>query len=94
MLERYSHIRSEAKQAAIQALEHGSIEPILQTTGHKIGHTGATDQGDAPANSLQTNGGPARIRTLDQRIMRQVQSYTINIPALLLSPSDAASENL
>src|SRR5215469_8390014 len=42
MLERYSHIRSEAKQAAIQALEHPSIEPILQATGHKIGHSDAS----------------------------------------------------
>jgi hypothetical protein len=39
MLERYSHIRSQAKQAAIQALEHGAVEPNLQATGHKIGHT-------------------------------------------------------
>jgi integrase len=37
MLERYSHIRSQAKQAAIQALEQGAIEPDLQATGHKIG---------------------------------------------------------
>jgi len=29
MLERYSHIRSQAKQAAIQALELGAIEPDL-----------------------------------------------------------------
>jgi integrase len=27
MLERYSHIRSQPKQAAIQALEQGAIEP-------------------------------------------------------------------
>jgi len=27
MLERYSHIRSQAKQAAIQALEQAAIEP-------------------------------------------------------------------
>jgi len=39
MLERYSHIRSAAKQAAIQALEQGAIEPILPTTGHRIGHS-------------------------------------------------------
>jgi integrase len=40
MLERYSHIRSQAKQAAIQALEEPYIEPILRETGHKNGHTG------------------------------------------------------
>jgi integrase len=39
MLERYSHIRSEAKQAAIQSLEQQPIEPNLEATGHKIGHT-------------------------------------------------------
>jgi len=39
MLERYSHIRSEAKQAAIHALEQPTIGPILQATGHKIGHS-------------------------------------------------------
>ena len=38
MLERYSHIRSEAKQAAILALDQTSIEPFLQAVGHKIGH--------------------------------------------------------
>ncbi len=39
MLERYSHIRSQAKQAAIQALEQPSIEPIFEVTGHKNGHS-------------------------------------------------------
>ncbi len=38
MLERYSHIRCEAKQAAIQSLEQQPIDPILEATGHKIGH--------------------------------------------------------
>ena len=39
MLERYRHIPSAAKQAAIQALEQGAIEPIFEATGHKIGHS-------------------------------------------------------
>ena len=39
MLERYSHIRSQAKQAAIQALEQAAIEPNLQAIGHRIGHS-------------------------------------------------------
>jgi integrase len=39
MLERDSHIRSQAKQAAIQALEEQEVQPIFQTTGHKIGHS-------------------------------------------------------
>ena len=69
MLERYSHIRSQAKQAAIEALEHSSIEPILQATGHKIGHTPASAGAVPEAKSLKTNSGPGRIRTYDQRIM-------------------------
>jgi integrase len=69
MLERYSHIRSEAKQAAIQALERQSIEPIFVEQGHGIGHSRAFVQNATPAKSLETNGGPGRIRTYDQRIM-------------------------
>jgi hypothetical protein len=61
MLERYSHIRSEAKQAAIEALEQKPIEPILRETGHKNGHSDATWDAHTQANSLRTNGGPARI---------------------------------
>jgi hypothetical protein len=94
MLERYSHIRSEAKQAAIQALERASTVPIFDATGHKTGHSAAPAEVDTSAKSLETNDGPARIRTLDQRIMRSAQSTSSNIPGLLLSPSDAASENL
>jgi integrase len=69
MLERYSHIRSEAKQAAIQALEQRSTVRIFDATGHKTGHSGAAAESDSSAKSLETNDGPARIRTLDQRIM-------------------------
>ncbi len=35
MLERYIHIRSQAKQAAIRAFGQPSIEPILQVTAEK-----------------------------------------------------------
>ena len=69
MLERYSHIRSQAKQAAIHALEQQAVELILQVTGHKIGHSEAKSNAGRKANSLKTNSGPARIRTWDQRIM-------------------------
>jgi integrase len=61
MLERYSHIRSQAKRAAIQALEQGAVEPNFQAAGHRIGHSGANTDGMANANSLKANGGPARI---------------------------------
>jgi integrase len=50
MLERYSHIRSQAKQAAIQALEQPLIEPILQATGHKTGHSAANGYENEQAN--------------------------------------------
>jgi len=69
MLERYSHIRSQAKEAAIHALEQPAIEPVLGETGHKNGHSGAAGDSAPTAKSLKTVGGPARIRTLDQRIM-------------------------
>lgn len=61
MLEQYSHIRSQAKQAAIRTLEEQSAEPILEETGHKSGHSDASANADAQPNSLKTNGGPARI---------------------------------
>jgi integrase len=61
MLEHYSHIRSQAKQAAIRTLEDQAIEPILQAAGHKNGHNPESGQSVLRANLLQTNGGPARI---------------------------------
>jgi hypothetical protein len=61
MLERYSHIRSEAKQAAIQALKQQPIVQILRETGHKNGHSDANADAHAQANSLKTSSGPARI---------------------------------
>jgi hypothetical protein len=76
MLERYSHIRSQAKQAAIKALERGAIEPNLQPTGHRIGHSDASMHGADQANSQKTNSGPGRIRTYDQRIMSSKKTET------------------
>jgi hypothetical protein len=38
-LEHYSHIRSQAKQAAIRCLEQQPSTPILEETGHKNGHS-------------------------------------------------------
>jgi integrase len=69
MLEHYSHIRSHAKQAAIRCLEGQPSTPVLEDTGHRIGHSPASEETPADANSLKTVGGPARIRTWDQRIM-------------------------
>ena len=61
MLERYSHIRSQAKQAAIRALEEHSNPPVLDETGHKNGHNSETTGKPESANSLEVNGGPSRI---------------------------------
>jgi hypothetical protein len=52
MLERYSHIRSQAKQAAIQALEQPSIEPVLGGTRHRNEPSDASAHSNAQANSL------------------------------------------
>jgi integrase len=69
MLEHYSHIRSEAKQAAIRCLEEQASTPVLGETGHRIGHSPASEKTPTEAISLETNGGPTRTRTWDQRIM-------------------------
>jgi hypothetical protein len=69
MLERYSHIRSQAKQAAIQALDEQAITPVLDERRYKIRYSRHDDEQMGEANSLETNGGPGRIRTYDQRIM-------------------------
>jgi integrase len=61
MLERYSHIRSEAKQSAIQALEEHALPPNLEAMGHKSGHSDGSRNGNEAAKSLKTFGGPARI---------------------------------
>ena len=84
MLERYSHIRRHAKDAAITALERVSVtveplvgfeehtiqnEPTPPPTGHNIGHSPDTHDREAEVKSLEKNGGPTRTRTWDQRIM-------------------------
>ena len=69
MLEHYSHIRSHAKQAAIRCLEEPVSVPVLEETGHKIGHNPETVREQDTAKSLKRLGGPGRIRTYDQRIM-------------------------
>jgi integrase len=52
MFERYSHIRSQAKQAAIRTLEDQAINPALGATGHKNGHSQASNGKTQDANSL------------------------------------------
>jgi hypothetical protein len=61
MLEHYSHIRSQAKQAAIRCLEEQASMSVLQEAGHKIGHNPETQSGQEEAKPLKRFGGPARI---------------------------------
>jgi hypothetical protein len=61
MLEHYSHTRSQAKQAAIRCLEEQASTPVLEETGHKIGHNSETISKQKDTKSLKTVGGPARI---------------------------------
>jgi integrase len=69
MLQHYSHIRSQAKQAAIRALEEQANETVLPEHGQRNGQSGGNTRREPEAKLLQTNGGPGRIRTYDQRIM-------------------------
>ncbi len=69
MLQHYSHIRSQAKQAAIRALDEQAIHPNLPEHRQRIRQSGEQGESDDKAKSLEINGGPARIRTWDQRIM-------------------------
>ena len=61
MLEHYSHIRSQAKQAAIRCLEEQASAPVLEEGGHKNGHNLNTTSEREDAKSLKAVGGPARI---------------------------------
>lgn len=61
MLEHYSHIRSNAKEAAIRCLEGQQSEPVLEEGGHKIGYSESSDDARVDAKSLKASGGPARI---------------------------------
>jgi integrase len=72
MLEHYSHIRSQAKQAAIRCLEEQAASPVLEEDGHRFGHKPETPSEQEEAKSLKTVGGPARIRTWDRRIMSRL----------------------
>jgi hypothetical protein len=70
MRKKFSLLRPKAALLPFRVHEQQVIEPILQATGHKIGRSDAKSEREAEANSLKINGGPARIRTWDQRIMR------------------------
>lgn len=78
MLQHYSHIRSQAKQAAIAALEQDAIQPVLNEHGQRIGQSGKNTDNIERSNSLKTNSGPGRIRTYDQRIMSPIRAVSVN----------------
>jgi len=61
MLEHYSHVRSQGKQAAIRCPQEQASTPVLDETGHKIGHNSETTSEQEDAKSLKTVGGAARI---------------------------------
>ena len=95
MLERYSHIRTQAKKAAIATLDQfgskAQNDSILGEIGHKNGHSQCAEaSGDSP-NSLETNGGPTRTRTWDQRIMSPALCQLSYGPVLYLQ--QVASES-
>ncbi len=69
MLEHYSHIRSEAKQAAIAALDEQLTVPVSEGTTYKNRYSGSGAEHAGEAKLLEAHGGPAWIRTRDQRIM-------------------------
>lgn len=50
MLERYSHIRAEAKLAAIQALENRAKQKELNATRHNSGRNASPSASNADAN--------------------------------------------
>jgi hypothetical protein len=69
MLQHYSHIHSQAKQAAIRALEAEAIEPDMSEHVQRNGQSDRQDGNPAVPNLQKTNGGPARILTWDEQIM-------------------------
>jgi len=69
MLQHYFHIRLQAKQAAIRALEAQGAAPVLPEQGRRTGQSMEQTGKATPPNPLKTQSGPAWIRTRDRRIM-------------------------
>lgn len=61
MLQRYSHIRSQAKEAAIGTLDEQGIQPDFPEHGQRTGQSGGRASEAVDANLLKENGGPGRI---------------------------------
>jgi hypothetical protein len=58
MLQHYSHIRFQAKQAAIRGLEEQAIEPVFPGHGQRIEQSGENTEVETNAKSLETKVGP------------------------------------
>ena len=70
VMEKYSHLRSKVKQSAIQTLDQQAIPaPNLGHESYVFAYVSRDSNGSVEGNSHKTNGGPAWIRTRDQRIM-------------------------
>ena len=57
------------KAASVRYRWHQPSAPVLEEMEHKNGHGSETPEEQSTAKSLETNGGPSRIRTWDQWIM-------------------------
>ena len=51
MMERYSHIRSQAKQAAIQTLNEHAIVPVLEERRYSLRYSSHSEEQTGEANS-------------------------------------------
>jgi hypothetical protein len=59
MIERYSHIRMEAKRKAVDALSGANFEPVVAQNWAQFFVSEKSDE----VNSLKTDGEPGRTRT-------------------------------
>ena len=67
MLERYSHIRMEAKRRAVDPLSGTDFEPGVAQNWAQFFVSEKSDE----ANSLKTDGEPGRTRTSNPLIKRE-----------------------
>ena len=68
MMERYSHIRTEAKRKAVDTLSGSDFEPGVAQNWAQFFVSEKSDE----ANSLKTNGEPGRTRTCNPLIKSQL----------------------
>jgi integrase len=70
MMERYSHIRMEAKRKAVDTLSGANFEPGVAQNWAQFFVSEKSDE----ANSLKTSGEPGRTRTCNPLILRSTSS--------------------